>query len=129
MFSLLRRRLRTGIATPRYPAVAEPPPQAFRGMPALVDANCRGDGACANVCPTAAIRVTPIAGRVPRPDGWTWRLDRAACTACGLCIEACPHAALVVSPAFELAVRTRADLIETVHFNPPAVLGPKGSTP
>jgi formate hydrogenlyase subunit 6 len=128
MFSLLRRRLRTGIATTRYPAVSEPP-QAFRGMPALVDANCRGDGACANVCPTDAIRVTPLAGRVPGPDGWTWRLDRAACTACGLCIEACPHAALVVSPAFELAVRTRADLIETVHFNPSAVLGPKGSTP
>jgi formate hydrogenlyase subunit 6 len=86
-------------------------------MPALIDADCRGDGACALICPTAAIRVTAAAS-VER-DGWTWRLDRAACIACGLCVEACPHAALQISPAFELATRTRADLIETVHFNPP----------
>jgi formate hydrogenlyase subunit 6/NADH:ubiquinone oxidoreductase subunit I len=116
MLSILRRRLATGIATTRYPAVSEPPPDAFRGMPALVDTNCRGDGACADVCPTVAIRVTPDTDAPPPAGGWTWRLDRAACTGCGLCIEACPHAALLVSPAFELASRTRADLIETVHF-------------
>ncbi len=111
MLSILRRRLATGIATTRYPEVAEGPPPAFRGMPVLDDAICLGDGACAVICPTDAIRVSPTT------DGWTWRLDRAACTACGLCMEACPYAALSVSPAFELASRTRADLIETVHFS------------
>jgi formate hydrogenlyase subunit 6 len=111
MLSILRRRLATGLATTRYPEVAEAPPPAFRGMPVLDDAACLGDGACAAICPTDAIRVSPTT------DGWTWRLDRAACTACGLCMEACPYAALDVSPAFELASRTRADLIETVHFS------------
>ena len=111
MFSILRRRLATGIATSHYPAVPEVPPPAFRGMPELVDAACRGDGACADVCPTAAIRVAEA------QNGWTWRLDRAACIGCGLCMEACPHAALAVSPEFELASRTRADLVEMVHFN------------
>ena len=123
MLSILRRRLATGIVTSRYPVLPEVPPPAFCGMPQLVEAACRGDGACAAVCPTVAIQVTSM------PAGWTWRLDRAACTACGLCIAVCPHAALLVSPAFELAAGTRADLIETVHFNPPAGLGPKGSTP
>jgi hypothetical protein len=49
MLSLLRRRLATGFATTRYPAVSEPSPDAFRGMPTLVDASCRGDGACADM--------------------------------------------------------------------------------
>lgn len=111
MSSILRRRLATGIATSRYPAVPEVAPPAFRGMPELVDTACRGDGACSDVCPTAAINVAS------RRDGWTWRLDRAACIGCGLCIEACPFAALAVSRGFELASRTRADLVETVHFN------------
>ena len=111
MLSILRRRLATGIATTRYPEVSAAPPPAFRGMPVLDDAICLGDGACAVICPTDAIRVSPTT------DGWTWRLDRAACTACGLCMEACPYAALGVSTAFELASRTRADLVETVHFS------------
>src|SRR6266851_1082446 len=101
MLSILRRRLATGIVTSRYPAVSDPPPSAFRGMPELVDAACRGDGACADACPTAAIIVTSM------PDGWTWRLDRAACIGCGLCMEACPYTALAVSPEFEQASRTR----------------------
>ena len=114
MFSILRRRLATGIATSRYPAVPEVPPPAFRGMPELIDAACRGDGACSDVCPTAAINVAS------RRDGWTWRLDRAACIGCGLCMEACAYAALAVSSEFELASRTRADLVELVYFNAPA---------
>jgi NADH-quinone oxidoreductase subunit I len=114
MLSILRRRLATGIVTSRYPALPEVPPPAFRGMPQLVEAACRGDGACAAVCPTVAIQVTSM------PAGWTWRLDRAACTGCGLCMEACPYSALLVSPEFELASRTRADLVETVHFTAPA---------
>jgi formate hydrogenlyase subunit 6 len=114
MFSIVRRRLATGIATSRYPAVAEVPPPAFRGMPELVDTACQGDGACSDVCPTAAIIVASVR------DGWTWRLDRAACIGCGLCMEACPSTALTVSPEFELASRTRADLVEMVYFNSPA---------
>jgi len=116
MFSILRRRLAAGIVTSHYPAVSEMPPPAFRGMPQLVDTTCRGEGACANVCPTAAINVTSTS------DGWTWRLDRAACIGCGLCMEACPSAALTVSPEFELASRTRADLVEIVHFNAPVAV-------
>jgi formate hydrogenlyase subunit 6/NADH:ubiquinone oxidoreductase subunit I len=110
MLSILRRRLASGIATSRYPQVAEASPPAFRGMPVLNDAVCLGDGACAAICPTEAIRVSLAV------DEWTWRLDRAACTGCGLCMEACPYAALGVSAAFELASRTRADLVETLHF-------------
>ncbi len=114
MLSILRHRLATGIVSSRYPALPEVPPPAFRGMPELVEAACRGDGACAAVCPTAAIQVTSMS------DGWTWHLDRAACIGCGLCMEVCPYTALTVSPEFELASGTRADLVETVRFVRPS---------
>jgi len=114
MLSVLRRRLATGIVTSSYPATPDAPSSAFRGMPSLVEAACQGDGSCAVVCPTAAIALAL------NPAGWTWRLDRAACIGCGLCVEACPHAALGVSAEFELASRTRADLVETVEFVRPA---------
>src|SRR5947207_315156 len=111
MLSRLLRRLSTSpVPTLSETALSEPPPPTFRGMPQLVDDACRGDDACAVICPTAAITVTH------EPGGWTWRLDRAACIACGQCMEACPYLALSVSPEFELASRTRADLVETVHF-------------
>jgi hydrogenase-4 component H len=113
VFPLLRRRLATGITTTRYPEAPETPPPAFRGMPVLHDSACQGDGACDTACPTSAIEVAKD------EDGWTWRLDRAACTGCGLCIDVCPVAALSVSLEFELASRTRAALIETVHFRRP----------
>ena len=110
MLSFIRRRLAAGIATIPDAALSAAPPPRFRGMPRLVDSACRGDGACAEVCPTRAITV------VSSPRGWTWRLDRAACIGCGRCMEACPFVALGVSPEFELASRSRADLVETVHF-------------
>lgn len=96
--------------TSSYPAVPETPPPAFRGMPELLAGACRGAGDCALVCPTRAITVEH------RPDGWTWQLDRAACVACGLCVEACPYQALEVSLAFELAARSRVDLVRQDDF-------------
>ena len=111
MLHILRRRLATGTVTSRYPQVPEEAPAAFRGMPELLEGACRGAGDCASVCPTTAIQV--------EHDGldWTWRLDRAACTGCGLCMEACPNRALAASRLFELASRSRADLVESVNFH------------
>jgi len=111
MLHILRRRLTVGTPTTRNPDVAEEAPPAFRGMPALLEGACRGAGDCATVCPTLAIRVQR------QGVDWTWRLDRAACIACGLCIEACPYQALEVTRAFELASRSREDLVETLHFH------------
>jgi formate hydrogenlyase subunit 6/NADH:ubiquinone oxidoreductase subunit I len=111
MLQIFRRRLAAGLApAPRYPRVADETPPGFRGMPDLLEGACRGAGDCATVCPTLAIRVEH------QGADWTWRLDRAACIGCGLCMEACPFQALEASRAFELASRSRADLVETVHF-------------
>ena len=111
ILGILRRRLSTPRVASRYPEVDQPPGAAFRGSPELHPDACQGAAACAEICPTRAIRVAPST------DGWTWQLDLAACIGCGLCIEACPHGALSASPAYELAARSRADLVTTAAFH------------
>src|SRR5438128_1680980 len=106
--SLLPRRRTTG-----YPAVPEPAPPNYRGMPELDTTRCDGNAACADVCPSEAIEVER-----PASDSWRWRLDRARCIGCGACLDACRPGAIAISPAFELAVRDRAELVTTVRFAP-----------
>ncbi len=113
MLDPFRRKPVATIGTRRYPDAADETPPTFRGHPFLLDHACCGTGDCARACPTAALSVT----RQGEADGWTWRLDRAACTGCGLCIEACPLSALVASRAFELAARSREDLVVSVTFS------------
>ncbi len=43
-----------------------------------------------------------------------WRLDLARCIFCGLCEEVCPNGAISMTNDFELASRTRDDLIVSV---------------
>jgi formate hydrogenlyase subunit 6/NADH:ubiquinone oxidoreductase subunit I len=118
---LLRRSLRTGVVTTRYPAVPDPAPPAYRGQVLLRPDRCSGDGACARVCPSAAIAVERSDG-----GGWRWELDDARCVLCGLCAEACPTAAIALSNDFELAVRDPADLVTRVTFVPSPAPGANG---
>lgn len=104
MLDLFLQRLRGGLATTSYPTVLEPVPPTFRGMPRLKPERCRGEAACAAVCPSTAIQV------VPNSERWTWTLDRAACLGCGRCLDVCPHGALEVESVFELAAQARASL-------------------
>jgi formate hydrogenlyase subunit 6/NADH:ubiquinone oxidoreductase subunit I len=113
-WGILRRRLSIERVTSHYPATDELPPPAFRGMPELRPSACQGGADCAAVCPTAALRVHH-AGK-----DWTWQLDLASCIACGLCMEACPEDAITMLPTYELASRTRADLVTTLVFRDPA---------
>jgi formate hydrogenlyase subunit 6/NADH:ubiquinone oxidoreductase subunit I len=101
MLSVIARRFARRDRTRRYPDAPATPPTAFRGMPELLVERCRGHAACAEACPSGALRVAHLA------NGWLWELDCATCLACGLCAEACPEQALASSPVFELAARSR----------------------
>jgi hydrogenase-4 component H len=101
----------SGVVTTSYPERSEPAPPAYRGQVLLRTDLCRGDGACARVCPSAAIVVERAAH-----DGWSWNLDDGRCVFCGLCAEVCPTEAIVLSNEFELSVRDRVDLVVRATF-------------
>src|SRR5687767_13635449 len=111
MLNAIRAGLRSGRVTTTYPEQPEPAPPAYRGRPVINPARCDCSAACADACPSGAISVLPLG-----PDATGWELDLARCVFCGLCAEACPNDAISISNDFELAVRSRADLITRVTF-------------
>jgi formate hydrogenlyase subunit 6/NADH:ubiquinone oxidoreductase subunit I len=54
-----------------------------------------------SACPTAAIRLTPIA----------WSIDAGACVFCGACARACPRQAITLGSVVELASDDRTSLV------------------
>lgn len=113
-----------GVVTTSYPDVEEPAPLAYRGQVLLRTDLCSGDGACARVCPSAAI----VVERTPS-DGWRWELDDGRCVFCGLCAEVCPTEAIALSNDFELAVHNRADLVVRATFVGRPYPEPNGKEP
>src|SRR5450830_1138190 len=112
MLNILRASRRTGRVTESYPERSGVE-AAFRGRPWIDPSRCNAAGACADVCPSGAITLTHLALPISR-----WQLDLARCVFCGLCEEACPHGAIKMTNGFELASRTREDLIVGVTHGP-----------
>lgn len=115
-FSWVRKGLRTGVLTTRYPAAQEQLPEGFRGRPVLDAHRCladRGCQACVQVCLPAALELRQEA--ISNDGGASVRglhltLDYARCIMCGLCVPACPADALRMTGDYELAVQSREDL-------------------
>jgi formate hydrogenlyase subunit 6 len=136
-FSWVRKGLRTGVLTTRYPARPEPMPATFRGRPILDASRCQADQgctACVQLCLPAALSLsTRLLSSAETGDGdqQCWQmgedtsgvrqevtLDYARCIMCGLCAQACPTEALRMTPDYELAVTGREDLRQVVRFSP-----------
>ena len=113
VFSWVRRGLRTGILTTRYPAEREQMPEGFRGRPVLDDRTClseQGCDACVQVCLPAALELKEVADSDDGEVSLHLTLDYARCIMCGLCVTACPTGALRMTEDYELAARQREDL-------------------
>ncbi len=101
MLDLLRARLAQGSRTTAYPDGPAALPERFRGRPVLDASRCAdGCAACADACPTAAIRTDPLA------------IDLGACLFCPICTEACPEGAVAFTSDHRLATRARDDLVD-----------------
>lgn len=122
-FSWLRKGLRTGVLTTRYPAVHEQMEEDFRGRPVLDMNLCiaaEGCSACVQVCLPGALQVQEsVAHRNGTQEQRTQlTLDYARCIMCGLCVTACPTDALRMTGDYELAVHAREDLKIITVFSP-----------
>jgi Ni,Fe-hydrogenase III small subunit len=102
MFDLLRARFTQGHRTLAWPDGPAPAlPERFRGHPEIDAARCAaGCRACADACPTGAIRLEP-----------TLAVDLGRCLFCTECASACPTGALAWGGDYRLAARARADLV------------------
>jgi Ni,Fe-hydrogenase III small subunit/NAD-dependent dihydropyrimidine dehydrogenase PreA subunit len=100
VLDLLLARLAQGSRTAGYPDGPALLPDRFRGRPHLDASHCAdGCAACAEACPTSAIRSDPLA------------IDLGACLFCPVCTEACPEGAVTFTSDHRLAASTRADLV------------------
>jgi NADH-quinone oxidoreductase subunit I len=102
----------------QYPEERIDYPDAFRGMPVLVQLEngaprCVACGLCEFACPTDCISIVPgeIEGaRIERyPEAF--EIDMARCMFCGLCEEACPEEAIVMSREVEISEYDRKALV------------------
>ena len=112
MFKLLREIAKTGDVTTKYPAVRFPVSHDFRGRVEYNPKRCIACAACTIACPANALTMVtdPVAGTR------TWMLNYGRCVLCARCEEVCPTEAIVLSGEFELAVRTKADLMASAQF-------------
>ena len=101
----------------QYPEERVDYPEAFRGMPVLVQLEngqprCVACGLCEFACPTDCISIVPgelEGARIERyPEAFD--IDMSRCMWCGLCEEACPEEAIVMSREVELATYDRPSL-------------------
>ena len=94
----------------QYPEERVDYPDAFRGMPVLVQLDngqpkCVACGLCEFACPTDCISIVPgelEGSRIERyPEAFD--IDMSRCMFCGLCEEACPEEAIVMSQRVAIA--------------------------
>jgi len=102
----------------QYPEERIDYPDAFRGMPVLVQLDngqprCVACGLCEFACPTDCISIVPgelHGARIERyPEAFD--IDMSRCMFCGLCEEACPEEAIVMSREIEISSYDRQSMI------------------
>lgn len=102
----------------QYPEQRVDYPDAFRGMPVLVQLDngqprCVACGLCEFACPTDCISILPgeLEGAGIERYPKVFDIDMSRCMFCGLCEEACPEEAIVMSREVEISSYDRASLM------------------
>ncbi len=109
MFEILRKSLRTGVVTTRYPETPAEISRFARGRPEIDWHKWEDARPATAACPTGAITFQD-AGEKRHV-----RLDLAKCTFCGLCAEA--DKAIRMTSVCECAARRREDLVTEASYS------------
>ncbi len=98
--------------TTRFPVVPHVPPEAYRGQPKFYEEDCVGCGACAEVCPSEAIKV--VDSHKTRKRILIHRIDE--CLFCGQCERAClTGLGIRLSNEFELSQLNRTEAFTQIE--------------
>ncbi len=109
MFDILKKTLKTGTVTTNYPKEPDIAPAGFRGKPEILSDKCNYCGECAAVCPPGVIWLEEVGG------SRTLTLSYCGCIFCGRCEEICPHGAIKLTQEYELASKTKDDLLTSLR--------------
>lgn len=109
MFEILIKTLKTGTVTTKYPGKPDIAPPGFRGKPELIPDKCTFCGDCTRACPPGVIWLTEEAHEK------TLTLSVCGCIFCGRCEEVCPHSAIILTQEYELASKTKDDLLKIIR--------------
>jgi len=109
MFEILKKTLKTGCQTTKYPQVPDIAPQGFRGKPELISDKCTYCGECVSVCPPGVIWLTEKNGEKKLS------LSYCGCIFCGRCEEVCQFDAVKLTQEYELASKTKEDLVTSIR--------------
>ncbi len=109
MFDIIIKTLKTGTVTTKYPNNSEIAPAGFRGKPEILPEKCTLCGECAGVCPPGVIWLTKEQGEE------SLTLSCCGCIFCGRCEEVCPHDAIKLTQEYELASKTKDDLLTIIR--------------
>jgi NADH-quinone oxidoreductase subunit I len=111
LWGFIRRK--PTVFTVQFPEQRLAMPNAFRGMPVLVQMEngkerCVACGLCEWACPTDCITIFPAetGDEIERYPG-VFDINMSRCMYCGLCEEACPEEAIVMSQNVEIAAFSR----------------------
>lgn len=109
MLEILKKTLKTGCQTTKYPYVPDAAPVGFRGKPQLLSDKCTFCGECVTACPPGVIWLTE------ENNVKTLSLSVCGCIFCARCEEVCKYGAVKLTEEFELASKTKEDLIASIR--------------
>lgn len=109
MFEILIKTLKTGTVTTKYPRKPDIAPSGFRGKPELIPDKCTLCGECVKVCPSGVIWLTKEQGEE------SLTLSYCGCIFCGRCEDVCPRGAVILTQEYELASKTKDDLLTIIR--------------
>ncbi len=110
MFKIIQKTIRTGIVTKAYPAELAHISEHFRGRPHFDFEKWTDARPAAEVCPTGAISLRDS------NDSREVTVDYGLCVFCGLCAEASSDKAVRITQEFELATKSRRNLVLTAEY-------------
>lgn len=113
MFRILRKNFKVGSVTQKYEPGKTPAPEGFLGAPDIDPAKCTGCGQCVAICPTSALSIRDQKSE----DLRKLLLYYGDCIFCTLCGPACPYEAISFNGKYELAARSKKDLVREFPFS------------